>query len=61
MRLDYLIVEAGAVGAARAEGCAGTVVWLHGLGADARDFEPVVPLLNLARWVSLKRWVSPKL
>ena len=27
---------------------AGTVVWLHGLGADGRDFEPVVPMLGLA-------------
>jgi phospholipase/carboxylesterase len=23
------------------------VIWLHGLGADAHDFEPVVPILNL--------------
>jgi phospholipase/carboxylesterase len=28
---------------------AGTVIWLHGLGADAHDFEPIVPMLNLAR------------
>ena len=27
---------------------AGTVIWLHGLGADARDFEPIVPMLRLA-------------
>ena len=26
---------------------AATVIWLHGLGADAHDFEPVVPLLDL--------------
>ena len=26
----------------------GTVIWLHGLGADATDFEPVVPLLGLS-------------
>jgi phospholipase/carboxylesterase len=25
----------------------GAVVWLHGLGADGHDFEPVVPLLDL--------------
>jgi phospholipase/carboxylesterase len=25
----------------------GTVIWLHGLGADAHDFEPIVPQLNL--------------
>lgn len=25
----------------------GTVVWLHGLGADATDFEPLVPILKL--------------
>lgn len=26
---------------------AGTVIWLHGLGADASDFEPIVPMLEL--------------
>ena len=26
---------------------AGTVIWLHGLGADATDFEPIVPILEL--------------
>ena len=25
----------------------GSVLWLHGLGADGHDFEPVVPLLDL--------------
>lgn len=25
----------------------GTVIWLHGLGADGHDFESVVPMLNL--------------
>ncbi len=57
MSLECLILEAGgglepqtpADGAERGAGCAGTVIWLHGLGADARDFEPIVPLLNLAR------------
>jgi phospholipase/carboxylesterase len=24
-----------------------TVIWLHGLGADGHDFEPIVPYLNL--------------
>ncbi|MYF31375.1 MAG: carboxylesterase [Gammaproteobacteria bacterium] len=28
-------------------GSAGTVVWLHGLGADGHDFEPIVPMLEL--------------
>ncbi len=28
---------------------AGTVIWLHGLGADATDFEPIVPMLDLAQ------------
>ena len=27
----------------------GSVVWLHGLGADGHDFEPIVPLLGLPR------------
>ena len=25
----------------------GTVIWLHGLGADGHDFEPVIPMLRL--------------
>jgi len=25
----------------------GSVIWLHGLGADGHDFEPIVPLLGL--------------
>ena len=36
-------VEAGA-----AEAADGSVIWLHGLGADGHDFEPVVPELGLA-------------
>lgn len=24
-----------------------TVIWLHGLGADGHDFEPIVPELGL--------------
>lgn len=27
--------------------CKGTIVWLHGLGADGHDFEPLVPVLEL--------------
>ena len=27
----------------------GAVVWLHGLGANGHDFEPIVPMLELAR------------
>ena len=29
------------------ENPAGTVIWMHGLGADATDFEPIVPMLTL--------------
>ena len=29
-----------------AAGAVGTVVWLHGLGADGHDFEPIVPMLD---------------
>ena len=32
-----------------ADGAAGTVIWLHGLGADGHDFEGIVPMLDLAR------------
>jgi phospholipase/carboxylesterase len=36
----------------------GTVIWLHGLGADGHDFEPVVPELQLPHTVPL-RFVFP--
>ncbi len=54
--LDTVILEAGGglspqtpEGGAAGGNCAGTVIWLHGLGADAHDFEPIVPMLNLNR------------
>jgi phospholipase/carboxylesterase len=34
------------------------VIWLHGLGADGHDFEPVVPLLGMHA-VSATRFVFP--
>ena len=33
----------------------GTVIWLHGLGADGHDFEPLVPELELRRDVNTVR------
>ena len=33
-----------------------SVIWLHGLGADGRDFEPIVPELDLPQAV---RFVFP--
>jgi len=35
-----------------------SVIWLHGLGADGHDFEPVVPLLGLER-IAATRFVFP--
>src|SRR6185503_13736354 len=35
---------------------AAAVIWLHGLGADGHDFEPIVPELELAQPV---RFVFP--
>jgi len=46
-------VEVG--GRAQADG---TVIWLHGLGADGHDFEPIVPELNLAGHADI-RFVFP--
>ena len=37
---------------------AGSVIWLHGLGADGHDFEPIVPEFGLANRLSL-RFVFP--
>jgi len=34
------------------------VIWLHGLGADGHDFEPVVPMLGLHR-LAATRFVFP--
>ncbi|MEM7279327.1 MAG: carboxylesterase [Pseudomonadota bacterium] len=36
----------------------GTVIWLHGLGADGHDFEPIVPELRLTNELPL-RFVFP--
>ena len=35
-----------------------SVIWLHGLGADGRDFEPIVPELNLPSSTSV-RFIFP--
>jgi len=35
-----------------------TVIWLHGLGADGHDFEPIVPELDLPDTLSI-RYVFP--
>lgn len=36
----------------------GSIIWLHGLGADGHDFEPIVPELKLPAGLSL-RFVFP--
>jgi phospholipase/carboxylesterase len=36
----------------------GSVIWLHGLGADGHDFEPIIPELQLPASLSL-RFVFP--
>ena len=36
----------------------GSVIWLHGLGADGHDFEPIVPELRLPRDLPL-RFIFP--
>ena len=38
--------------------CDGSVIWLHGLGADGHDFEPIVPELRLGGQARL-RFVFP--
>lgn len=41
-----------------AEDATGSVIWLHGLGADGHDFEPIVPELRLPASLPL-RFVFP--
>jgi len=36
----------------------GAVIWLHGLGADGHDFEPIVPELEISGQADL-RFVFP--
>ena len=36
----------------------GSVIWLHGLGADGHDFEPIVPELRLPADLSM-RFIFP--
>lgn len=43
-QLEYLELETTT---ADSSAPVGTVIWLHGLGADASDFEPLVPMFNL--------------
>ncbi|MEM9384015.1 MAG: dienelactone hydrolase family protein [Pseudomonadota bacterium] len=40
------------------EPVAGSVIWMHGLGADGHDFEPIVPELDLPQGLLL-RFVFP--
>ena len=40
MALDIVEIETG-------PNPTGSVIWMHGLGADAHDFEPIVPMLNV--------------
>ena len=35
-----------------------TVIWLHGLGADGHDFEPIVPELHLPKDAAI-RFIFP--
>jgi len=49
--LDTLEIETG-------EQPTGSIIWLHGLGADGHDFEPLVPELRLPESLAL-RFVFP--
>ncbi|MDX8404693.1 MAG: dienelactone hydrolase family protein [Mariprofundus sp.] len=49
--LPHITVETGTEPVA-------TVIWLHGLGADGHDFEPVVPQLGLPAGLAL-RFIFP--
>ena len=51
--LECVEVEAGG---AAGSACTGSVIWMHGLGADATDFEPVVAMFDLKRCL---RFVFP--
>lgn len=52
------MANADSVEVVRGENPVGSVIWLHGLGADGHDFEPIVPELRLPQDLSL-RFVFP--
>ncbi len=49
--LSHLVVETGATPDA-------SIIWLHGLGADGHDFEPIVPELGLPENLAV-RFIFP--
>ncbi|RLL53050.1 carboxylesterase [Mariprofundus sp. EBB-1] len=49
--LSHLTVDTG-------ENPQASVIWLHGLGADGHDFEPIVPQLNLPKELAV-RFIFP--
>lgn len=53
---DTVEIETGA--SAPGNNAMGSVIWLHGLGADGHDFEAIVPQLNLPHDLRL-RFVFP--
>ncbi len=49
--LDYIEITPG-------QAPIGSIIWLHGLGADGRDFANIVPELNLAKELAV-RYIFP--
>ena len=43
MSLERIIIDTGKPGVSPV----GSVIWMHGFGADAHDFEPIIPMLDL--------------
>jgi phospholipase/carboxylesterase len=58
LRSEQNVQSPDAVEVLRGEKPQGSVIWLHGLGADGHDFEPIVPELRLPAELSL-RFVFP--
>lgn len=50
--------DVSALEVCQAQDPGGSVIWLHGLGADGHDFEPIVPELRLAADLQL-RFIFP--
>ena len=43
MSLERIIIDTGKPGTPPV----GSVIWMHGFGADAHDFEPIIPMLDM--------------
>ena len=58
IRESFIVTELNTVEIETGPSPQASIIWMHGLGADAHDFEPAVPMLNLSSGQAV-RFVFP--